>query len=758
MDNFNSHSTRANSRGSFGSQQPSALSALFGSEMKMSVDAAEFLARKEEEIEEKSRPSSCSYRESYTYAAPTGTSYQYTSNSFYQSYGDSYESLPKSLLGKADIEGAKGNEGAKPLVSVKELLTLILEDATYKQEEDDSNISSSLDGRLVLNGEVDVHTKIESLQLLPAEEDGSPMEDLPDCTAQSDILNMGVRDFIILDKISKLQLIHIRIEGNLTPNDPFEGVLPHNNQIQLVSEDHPRLLQREESLQSIDNLYYTLDDEPENADTIEFFRTDTDEIKHVELQKTVNELQLNQEKTDRKLSKSHRHRSSSGNLIISYRRPNSQRWRVAKKLAVLSENALAEHTSRPTSTDRKSEIAQEVRKKLFESKAVPIPDPHNPNRRSTTSYVLDEPIQQTEGLDRRHSERPYDEERDGDGGDFERFKYSRKASTTSSRSSSFMDLNPHTSISLSAQFSPAGSEVQSSRDHNDSDDDQLGLIQLERANYILAPSSSAYAGRSFGRDESTSAHPFKSSGHNQHRHHASASRTRIGSFTHVDAPESLSSPRHRPRGSGTSNNSSKNNINIMSQMNAKSILSMSDSESDSDSSVEEDRFPIRQLHVNTDFKAVNTTNYANSGGQNYSRKSPSRLNPFRSPGYERDVGDTNSDNGSTRSSVTSSKSVLSRLYDLFGSSSKRRPSFASESNDSVNSAPVTPHQRRSEIGSETMERPSLLLSQQISLPIVQNLDTGDVFPIGALRYEAFKLPETVSPTVLFGTPSGKIHR
>lgn len=190
----------------------------------------------------------------------------------------------------------------------------------------------------------------------------------------------------------------------------------------------------------------------------------------------------------------------------------------------------------------------------------------------------------------------------------------------------------------------------------------------------------------------------------------------------------------------------------MSKMNAKSILSMSDSDSDSDSSIEEDRFPIRQLHVNTDFKAINTTN------QNYSRKSPSRLNPFRSPGYDRDGGDTNSDNGSTRSSVTSSKSVLSRLYDLFGSSSKRRPSFASESNDSVNSAPVTPHQRRSEVGSETMERPSLLLSQQISLPIIQNLDTGDVFPIGALRYEAFKLPETVSPTVLFGKPSGKIHR
>jgi hypothetical protein len=695
-----------------------------------------------------------SYQESYTYG-----SFGYN-NSFYQSYGESYE-MPQPKF----EEVPKPNNLPKPLFSVKELISLIIQDATVQQMKE--NLSSFLDQKLILDGEVDLLTKLDSLILVPAEEDGSPMDDLPCCTNNTDILNFGVRDFVIMDKNTEAELAHIRIEGNVSPNQPYDGTLARN--VQVIKDDGlPVSLIRQDSSQTLastEDDFYTLNDEDHdslnNADLIQAFRTDTDEIKFHELQKLQEELkrqELENEKIDQHTGlkssgsknsvNSNRLRSSSGNLMISYCRPGSERWRVAQKLTVLPENAPVEIVTpvkdiKPTTTlitlpttstksrtntikdadtfsatipivTRKEEVAAEVRKQLQQSYGV-IPQS---NKQKLINNNNNE-------LDRRHSDRPYNEEID-DESDSISYKYSRKYSYSSEggRPSSMLDLNPHTALSFSAQLSPAQSQH---GDHDSgSDDDQLGLIKFERKKHSLIIMDKqqlagsldiASPGRSFGKDESNlpSNYFFPSSSNKSKRQNAQKSKL------NVREPETRDE-----------------NDNELEE----EVIKVNIDEEDMNFDVPLPQLPPTPAPTPTEAQSPSATQ-------------KKRLLPrFPTQLYDNeDLESRYSDNASTRSATsTKSSSMLSRLFDYF--SSKKRPSLASESNDSIGSSSQT-------LRLSISQQPFIYeKSQQVKneLPIVQNLDTGDVFPLGALKYESNYLPEAVvSPTVLFGVSRNTSH-
>lgn len=713
----------------------------------------------------------------------------YFANSFYQSYGSENHSyldeiphhlnftsretipLPPPLPSTTSnpLLAPPSPAVPKPLLSMKDLMSVIVEDATYKHtietihDEQEDNQTK----QLFLDGEIDLGTKLDSFLLIPAEEDGSPMDDLPSCNINTDLLNMGVRDFVILDKSTLNSIVHIRIEGNVAPNQPYEGVINKNCQILQEEEamNHP-LLQREESYQTNDsknsggegdnNSYYTLNDSDSltNPDMIQAFRTDTDELKLQELQKAQEELAMKLaentvsnsivspitspvvvDKTANRRSYGNRHRSSSGNLMISYRNLSSERWRVAKRLTVLPELPLKSEPIPvlPVSTiikpkiepnlqevpilktplsARKEEVANQVRQQLSQPVKI-IPETTKSGKFINQPYFTTTTT--ADGLDRRHSERPYDEEIDEPTPPYQ--KYGRKYSSTGSdpgdsggneRKSSFMDLHPHTSLSFSAQFSPSLSVH--SRD--DSDDDQLGLIQIDRKLPLSKLGSStsstptSFSGRNLGKDEN------------------------LYSFDLTELKSTKQSPH------------------LLAKKNLKSVRSQLLSESNTNNS--SNAMESYDKEENEVFYTLTAERLAKNRLNQLPVSSNKKKSSFPTQMYHDDVDGRNSDNNSTKSSSTKG-SVLNRLYELFSNSSKKRPSLASESNDSLSSSTHAKYQQ------QIVNERIMAINRQ--LPIVQNLDTGDTFPIGALKYEAVKLPETVSPSVLFGNQTNdKIHR
>jgi hypothetical protein len=801
-------------------------------------------------------PGSGSYQESYTY----GSSFGY-GNSFYQSYGESFHPSVEEKLLEAPIRQnslnsikSAGNSTSKPFFTVKELISLIIRDATVQH----TSGNSQADRKLVLDGEVDLLTKIDSLILVPAEEDGSPMDDLPSCPNHTDIFNLGVRDFLIMDRQTEVELIHIRIEGDISPNKPFDGSLAKNLHVVTDEGMYPLSLVREASNGTDftnDEDFYTLqdDEDDEDADLIQAFRTDTDELLYHELQKVQDELKKKAEPTHhhKKTKDSHqettstnpnnrnsvnasRLRSSSGNLMISYRRPGSERWRVAQKLAVLPENSSLEGTppslsstpkftvplppanttqnsskkevSAPIIIGRKEEVANEVRKQLEQKTGGVMPETSKLKQMllnyNNSQKNLHNNSNNNDLLPRRHSDRPYNEEIDGENSDNNSitYKYSRRYSTTSSdgnnnhttssRSCTYTDLNPHTSLSLlSAQLSPAHSTLgENDRKDSGSDDDQLGLIKFDRRKGSMGLLSTKSNG-SMDQTRSPSLTPSSLSGRSFAKDEARLpSSFFFPNLDGVSTPTPVSTPNNKVTPRLTNQKVSRNHLlrdslkpegegeEHQQQFPEEEVIKVKTYDQEDDD--EEDEGWGEGSH-NVDEQILKLQQQLALTG---SPATIARKKSLLQPKYPTHLYDNNyeengtggengcgrsSENGSVKSGTsTRSGSVLSRLYDYF--SSKKRPSLASESNDSVNSS-SNPHLHSNNNGSRRsslQSRPSLygapppahpvIYEKQLQiskeLPIIQNLDTGDVYTLGALKYSAKSLPETVSPESLFGTP------
>jgi hypothetical protein len=800
-------------------------------------------------------PGSGSYQESYTY----GSSFGY-GNSFYQSYGESFHPSVEEKLLEAPIRQnslnsikSAGNSTSKPFFTVKELISLIIRDATVQH----TSGNSQADRKLVLDGEVDLLTKIDSLILVPAEEDGSPMDDLPSCPNHTDIFNLGVRDFLIMDRQTEVELIHIRIEGDISPNKPFDGSLAKNLHVVTDEGMYPLSLVREASNGTDftnDEDFYTLqdDEDDEDADLIQAFRTDTDELLYHELQKVQDELKKKAEPTHhhKKTKDSHqettstnpnnrnsvnasRLRSSSGNLMISYRRPGSERWRVAQKLAVLPENSSLEGTppslsstpkftvplppanttpnsskkevSAPIIIGRKEEVANEVRKQLEQKTGGVMPETSKLKQMllnyNNSQKNLHNNSNNNDLLPRRHSDRPYNEEIDGENSDNNSitYKYSRRYSTTSSdgnnnhttssRSCTYTDLNPHTSLSLlSAQLSPAHSTLgENDRKDSGSDDDQLGLIKFDRRKGSMGLLSTKSNG-SMDQTRSPSLTPSSLSGRSFAKDEARLpSSFFFPNLDGVSTPTPVSTPNNKVTPRLTNQKVSRNHLlrdslkpegegeEHQQQFPEEEVIKVKTYDQEDDD--EEDEGWGEGSH-NVDEQILKLQQQLALTG---SPATIARKKSLLQPKYPTHLYDINyeengtggengcgrsSENGSVKSGTsTRSGSVLSRLYDYF--SSKKRPSLASESNDSVNSS-SNPHLHSNNNGSRRsslQSRPSLygapppahpvIYEKQLQiskeLPIIQNLDTGDVYTLGALKYSAKSLPETVSPESLFGT-------
>jgi hypothetical protein len=383
-------------------------------------------------------------------------------------------------------------ESSTQVLKVSDLLFLILEDAKVGSPTAEERLSSSFSAsfsrafRPYLN-EKENTSPNAGLLVFPAEEDGTPMNDLPTFSAKTDLLQLGVKDFAIIDQKSLKQLAHVRIEGNssfgsqlLGPGEEFNDDGDEENgesSYYILSEE-----KQEEKENRKKSASYS------SADIISVFRMDSDEplfkktssLDQTEPSDLVVSKVTNkgEESRRRSLSQLQRRRSSSGNLIISYRWPNSDKWRIAKHGIVTrslyspqrplsgridlksafpvvtqaeeeeeegqrNEPITPVPTERPLLTTKKSSKLS-----IFSSSAAAVLPIINPER----LYQLEE-----DGFFRRHSERPYNEEIDGSHDD-ENDTNRQTKSDKNPRNQSFsgkIELYPHTSLSEKSQYSPS---------------------------------------------------------------------------------------------------------------------------------------------------------------------------------------------------------------------------------------------------------------------------------------------------------------
>jgi hypothetical protein len=408
-------------------------------------------------------------------------------------------SLEENLLVKESVLSSNVNvthlaavESSNQVLKVSDLLSLILEDAKVDSPTAEQKLSSSFSAsfchalRPYLIEKENTSPNSELL-VFPAEEDGTPMNDLPTFSAKTDLLQLGVKDFAIIERKSLKQLAHVRIEGNSSFGSQLLG--PVEGEFKDAEEENG------------EGSYYTLSDEKKDnakqgekenrkksgsyssADIISVFRMDSDEplfkktpsLDEMEPLAVVTSKEITKD-SGRRRSLSQRRRSSSGNLIISYRWPNSEKWRIAKHGIVTKslyspqrplsgrillkpvvpaiteeEQEQRNEPTTPVPTERNVLMTKKSSKLSCFSSSSPALPIINPER----LYQLEE-----DGFFRRHSERPYNEEIDGnshDDDDDENEEHRQSKSEKNPRNQSFsgkIELYPHTSSSEKSQYSP----------------------------------------------------------------------------------------------------------------------------------------------------------------------------------------------------------------------------------------------------------------------------------------------------------------
>lgn len=196
---------------------------------------------------------------------------------------------------------------------------------------------------------------LDDLDLLPAEDDGSVIDDLPLFSEETDLLSLGINDFILYDHERDIRVAHIHLDP-AKPSNPSPTLQHHDANI----EKAPSLDAAE------DEEVHAVGDE-EDWDNIQVFRTDTEEdlallIEKEKSSRPVIAKSLSKEsvkEVSKRLAATenavpNRMRSSSGNLTVSCRRPGSQRWRVAHRV----HSMLVDATTSDAPSEEKSAASQ----------------------------------------------------------------------------------------------------------------------------------------------------------------------------------------------------------------------------------------------------------------------------------------------------------------------------------------------------------------------------------------------------------------
>lgn len=187
----------------------------------------------------------------------------------------------------------------------------------------------------------------DNVELLPAENDGSVMDDLPMFSEQTELVNLGLTDFILYDHERDIRIAHIRIEVTSGP---------------AINEEIPYAMMT--SKLSLESAFSNGEDDrcgtPASAgdDFIQVFRTDTEEnlmaiwssekARQGEQDSKLQMMNINSSvdqtivlgtpgasvKTLISYSSAGKLRNalSSTGLTVSCRRPDSQCWRVTRRV------------------------------------------------------------------------------------------------------------------------------------------------------------------------------------------------------------------------------------------------------------------------------------------------------------------------------------------------------------------------------------------------------------------------------------------
>lgn len=341
--------------------------------------------------------------------------------------------------------------------------------------------------------------QLPRLRLVPADAKGQPLDDLPlDLSSSADVLNLGVTDFAILDRVSNRNLMHIRIEGTISGDLPYSGNtsavhVPYTTLDRRPSFDKARSSEELERMTSDDSIYVSGEEsslqrqkseESDNPDVISLFRMDTEEhLSNVMAEETsppskprrkldVTTHNSSSRKTPR--DPSSRGRSSSGSLIISCRRWGTHRWKVARQISltpngsvrwedVMNSSVADRHGSSPaTKMLVLNDSAKSKDGSIFGTPprsgikgASTTATPNRSNIHSRGSSIIMVPAAGDPGLERRHSERPYDEENDVIFVD--NYRNRTPSIFSLEKLGALQTIFPHTSVPMTAQFSPCHS-------------------------------------------------------------------------------------------------------------------------------------------------------------------------------------------------------------------------------------------------------------------------------------------------------------
>lgn len=155
--------------------------------------------------------------------------------------------------------------------------------------------------------------QLDDLCLLPAEASGDVMDDLPLFSEATDLMHLGIHDFVLYNHEHDVRIAHVRIEDQ---DQQPQSLLPAGDEEHMHGHEEDEDEDREDSCSA----------------GITVFRTDTDEDMAA-LVAAARVPAPAPAPSDKPLAPAaNRLRSSSGNLVISCRRPGSQRWRVAQRL------------------------------------------------------------------------------------------------------------------------------------------------------------------------------------------------------------------------------------------------------------------------------------------------------------------------------------------------------------------------------------------------------------------------------------------
>jgi hypothetical protein len=310
------------------------------------------------------------------------------------------------------------------LLNVYELIKVIVEDLS--QQNNNNN-----------NSEAKPQRSPSRYLVMPAEEDGTPMDDLPTCSSKTDLLNFGVNDFAIIDKASSEQLAHVRIEG--TSQSLAEAKETKRQEIFMETEESYFILPSENE-SGTDSTVVCVRPPPPHP-VAPALTIDTKDI--------LSDKKPPGPPSTPKSPSRPRRRSSSGNLIITYRCKGSEKWTTAKPshFKETKKDAFASPTKKQPNNNNKETppLPPKKEKSPFHSPLTKLASGGNGNYtpgRMASSHKQFPSLGVNTNFDlpRRHSERPYEEEDEDP-------------------EEEMLSLNPHTSNSFYAQFSPSKREM-----------------------------------------------------------------------------------------------------------------------------------------------------------------------------------------------------------------------------------------------------------------------------------------------------------